>query len=66
MCRRASRISNQSVFIETGSSILSNRMMASIDSSMRGRCVAGSMPSMYASEVSAPGPQPSMARPRVI
>ena len=65
-CSRASRISNQSVFIVTGSSHFSSRMIASIASSMRGRCVLGSMPSMYASDVSAPGPQPIIARPRVM
>ena len=31
---------------------------------MRGRWVVGSMPIMYASDGSAPGPQPSMVRPR--
>jgi hypothetical protein len=41
-------------------------MIASSASSIRGRWVTGSMPSMYASETSAPGPQPSMARPRVM
>ena len=45
-CSRASRISNQSVFMVTGSSHFSSRMIASIASSMRGRCVLGSMPSM--------------------
>ena len=43
-CSRASRSSNQSVFIVTGSSHLRSRMMASSASSMRGRWVTGSMP----------------------
>jgi hypothetical protein len=30
------------------------------------RWVTGSMPSMYASETSVPGPQPSIERPRVM
>ena len=34
-------------------------MMTSSDSSMRGRWVEGSMPIMYASDVSAPGPKPA-------
>jgi len=45
-CRRASRISNQSVFIVTGSSHLRRRVMASRDSSMRRRWVEASMHSM--------------------
>ena len=32
---------------------------------MRGRWVTGSMPIMTASEISAPGPTPSIARPFV-
>ncbi len=58
--------SNQSVFIVTGPSHWSSAMIASSDSSMRWRCVLGSMPIMYASDTSAPGPHPSMARPRVM
>src|SRR5436305_1111968 len=34
-------------------------MIASSASSMRGRCVTGSMPIMYASDTSAPGPPPN-------
>ena len=45
-CRRASRSSNQSVFIVTGSSQRRSAMMASSDSSMRWRWVTGSMPIM--------------------
>ena len=41
-------------------------LIASSASSMRGRCVTGSMPIMYASDTSAPGPQPSIVRPRVM
>ncbi len=41
-------------------------MIASSDSSIRARWVTGSMPIMYASETRAPGPMPSMARPRVM
>src|SRR5207245_2082822 len=44
--RRAWRSSNQSVFIVTGSSQRRSCMIASSASSMRGRCVTGSMPSM--------------------
>jgi hypothetical protein len=45
-CRRACRSSNQSVFIVTGSSQRRRSMMASSASSIRGRWVTGSMPSM--------------------
>ena len=41
-------------------------MMAVSDSSMRWRWVTGSMPIMYASETSAPGPTPSIVRPRLM
>src|SRR5262249_12932717 len=56
-CRRVSLSSNQSVFMLTGSSQRSSAMIAARDSSIRGRCVDGSMPSMYASETRAPGRQ---------
>jgi hypothetical protein len=45
-CRRASRSSNQSVFFVTGSSQRSSSRMTPSASSMRGRWVDGSMPSM--------------------
>ena len=63
-CRRASCSVNQSVCLVTVSP-RSNAMIASSASSMRGRCSSAGMPSMCASEVSWPGPQPSIARPRV-
>ena len=43
----------------------SSRMIASRLCSMRGRCSSAGIPSMWASDVSCPGPQPSMTRPRV-
>ena len=39
--------------------------MASSDSCIIRRCSTGSMPIMYASDGSAPGPVPNIARPRV-
>ncbi len=63
-CRRASWRLNQSVRRVTVSPRKS-AMITSSASSMRGRCMSAGMPSMCASEVSCPGPQPSMARPRV-
>jgi hypothetical protein len=63
-CSRASSSVNPSVCIVTVSP-RSRRMIASSDSSMRGRCCSAGMPIMCASEVSWPGPHPSMARPRV-
>ena len=45
-CRRAWRSSNQSVFMVTGSSQRSSAMMASSDSSIRGRWFTGSSPIM--------------------
>src|SRR2546427_3101069 len=65
-CSRAWRISNQSVLSVTGSAPSRSSMIASSASSIRGRWVTGSIPIMYASDTSAPGPQPSMARPRVM
>jgi hypothetical protein len=44
--QRASRSSNQSVFIVTGSSQASRRVMASSDWSIIGRCFSASMPIM--------------------
>ena len=64
-CRRASSSVNQSVFIVTGSSLRSSSRIASSASSMRSRCSATGMPIMNASDGSAPGPTPSMTRPRV-
>ena len=63
-CRRASCSVNQSVCFVTVSPRKS-AMITSSASSMRGRCVSAGMPSMCASDVSCPGPQPSIARPRV-
>ena len=45
-CSRASRRSNQSVFMVTGSSQRRSAMITPRASSMRCRCVTGSMPSM--------------------
>ena len=39
--------------------------MASRDSSIMSRCLAGSIPIMKASEGRAPGPTPNITRPRV-
>jgi hypothetical protein len=54
----------QSLVLVTVSPAIS-RVMISSDSSMRARCVSGSMPRIIASEVSSPGPTPNIARPRV-
>ena len=53
-CRRASRRMKPSVSMVTVSP-RSSAMIASSDSSMRGRCASDGMPSMCASEVSWPG-----------
>ena len=45
-CSRASRSSNQSVFMVTGSRPSSSATMAPSDSSMRRRCVSASIPIM--------------------
>ena len=63
-CRRASWSVNPSVCMVTVSP-RSRRMIASRHCSMRGRCSSAGIPSMCASDVSWPGPQPSIARPRV-
>ncbi len=66
ICNRPSRSVNQSVSMVRGSRLRSRCMIASSDSPMRRRCVTGSIPSMYASEVSTPGPHPSITRPSVM
>ena len=63
-CRRASCRVNPSVCMVTVSP-RSRRMIASRHCSMRGRCSSAGIPSMCASDVSWPGPQPSITRPRV-
>ena len=64
ICSRASWSSNQSLVCET-TSPASRRTITPRASSMRGRWVTGSMPIITASEISAPGPTPSIARPFV-
>ena len=64
ICSRASWSSNQSDVCDT-TSPASRRTITPSASSMRGRCVTGSMPIITASEISAPGPTPSIARPFV-
>ncbi len=65
ICSAASCISNQSVLAVTRSP-LNRRRITAIASSWRSRWVIGSMPSVCASEASAPGPEPKMARPPVM
>ena len=64
-CKRASWSVNHDVLRVTGSGDVSNAMIASSASSIMSRCCAGSIPSMYASDASAPGPTPSIVRPCV-
>ena len=64
-CRRASRSVNQSVSRVIGSSDVNSARIVSSDSSIISRWRIGSMPSMNASDGSAPGPTPNMARPSV-
>ena len=64
ICSRASLSVNQSeVWLTVSPS--SSRMITPSASSMRGRWVTGSMPIITASDTSAPGPTPSIARPLV-
>ena len=62
ICSTASSQVNQSVVAVTVSPA-NRRIITSSDSSMRGRCWSGSMPSIIASEVSWPGPAPNIIRP---
>ena len=62
--RRASWSSNQSDACDT-TSPASRRTITPSASSIRGRWVTGSMPIITASEIRAPGPTPSIARPFV-
>ena len=64
-CRAASCSVYHSVFLVTRSP-LNRRRMTPIASSWRSRWVIGSMPSVWASDGSAPGPEPKMARPPVM
>ena len=57
-------LAGETVSMETVSPA-SSWSMASRDSSIMSRCLAGSMPIMKASEGRAPGPTPTMSRPRV-
>ena len=65
-CNRAFFSSNQSVFFVTGSSHFKSSTIVSSDSTILFLCVTGSMASIYASDVSAPGPQPSIVLPLVM
>jgi hypothetical protein len=64
-CNAASCKLNQSLFAVTRSP-LNSRRMTPIASSWRSRCTIGSMPSVWASDANAPGPEPKIARPPVI
>ena len=64
-CSAASCNVNQSLFAVTRSP-LNSRRMTPIASSWRSRCTIGSIPSVWASEASAPGPEPKIARPPVM
>ena len=66
ICSWASRSVNQSDSCEKRSSPRSRRSITPIASSCRSRCTIGSMPSVWASDGSAPGPEPKMTRPRVM
>ena len=57
-CRRASVRFHIFVWLDTGSSVVSRRMMTSSPSSSSGRVSVGSSPSMMASVGSEPGPTP--------
>ena len=63
-CSRASCNVNPSVCMVTVSP-RSKRTIASRHCSIRGRCSSAGIPSMCASDVSCPGPHPSITRPRV-
>ena len=64
-CSAASFRVNQSLFAVTRSP-LNRRRITPIASSWRSRWVIGSMPSVWASDGSAPGPEPKIARPPVM
>ena len=64
-CNAASCSVNQSLLAVTRSP-LKRRRMTAIASSWRSRCTIGSIPKVCASEASAPGPDPKIARPPVI
>ena len=64
-CSAASCIVNQSLFAVTRSPLNSRRIMP-MASSCRSRSTIGSTPSVCASDASAPGPEPKIARPPVM
>ncbi len=63
ICNAASLTSNHSHLYVNRGSPASSRLMTPMASSWRSRSTIGSMPKVWASEGSAPGPVPSIARP---
>ena len=64
-CSLASRSVNQSLSWSKRSPPANRRLMTPIASSCRSRSSIGSTPNVWASDGSAPGPEPKMTRPRL-